>query len=398
MAKRGEELEQQDYPERDWSWVGQLTEDRLKGYNDHFAQMRAYHEEKKQQAVGDYELMKKHAEFEKMFLNRQAHVLGELQRRQSLFLLEHGYDPLTTNYVQNSPNWTDRAFQGNAPIDITPPVVQYEGKGAYFVVHNNNGEKQPVIVWPKSYVEEFEAGRNASSYRHEYGHYVDYMLGGEKGYRSTAQDFTQAMHKDAADLVKNSTVNDPKARIYLKASYTKIGRHIEKMDPAKRESFLSERFQRSGIDYSEVKAAVEQHATFSSAEDSHRRYAWLALSMEKRDAQGFINVLEGMHPTGADRILDNIKQERVTVGKKGAVPHFSDLLSASTKNEVRGLGGHSSEYYDEGKGRRQKECFANVCSLQGEGSKFFDASLKRFTPNMYQTYQGILDDHKKTQH
>ena len=46
MAKRGQRdrVEQQPelYEQRDWSWVGEVSGDRLKGYKNYFNEMIAY--------------------------------------------------------------------------------------------------------------------------------------------------------------------------------------------------------------------------------------------------------------------------------------------------------------------------------------------------------------------
>lgn len=398
MAKRGQTKpgENQIYPDRDWSWVGGLSDDRLKGYDRQFGEMAKHHRKKKQESSDTHD-RQQHRQFQRMFEDRRVHTRIEIQRRQTKFLLNHGYDSMTTNYVEDSSRWTERAF-GNSGYGFsdTPPVVEVQGGYAKFVLHKGeDGDKQPVIVWPKSYVEEYQSNRNASSYRHEYGHYLDYTLAGEDiSFRSAQADFTKAMNRDGDEMMKNSGAADAKVKSKLKGAYTRITNKVEKMNDSEREQFLSERFKRSGLEYEEVKAAVEKHSVFSGMEDKHTRYAQLAVALEKKDAQGFINVLEGVYPTGAGRSADAVIALRVEANNKGSVPVLSDLLGSATDNKVRGASGHSSEYYKKGEAVRQAESFADIVSLDGEGSAFFKTVLERFTPDMYRTYQGILDEHK----
>ncbi|MDR3055216.1 MAG: minor capsid protein [Zoogloeaceae bacterium] len=301
--------------------------------------------------------------------------------------------------------WHDASF-ADAPDYIRSAIakagdpldVQHTGKDAFCVFHqkiNMDGYKDSSL-------------RGQSVWRHEFGHHVDGELGRGKSYlcASSSDVFDAALQADRKALIDmgaHGQVNSKKTlarRAALDSAYD--GARQDFMAAADREAWLSARYQKSGIDYTSARAAIEKHAAFpdlldaAAAQDRYRR---IIVAFEERDAQGLLDALTGgvnaqpvLVQKGAGSYV--LAYERSTAFGKGTLGQLSDLIGSATKNKVGGFTksgwGHPNAYYNQSPDKAGTESFANLFCLHGEGGLFWKQVIERMTPEMNRVFLELL--------
>lgn len=236
-----------------------------------------------------------------------------------------------------------------------------------------------------------------SAWRHEFGHLVDGRLTeGTKGpmYFSQTPDFVAALASDKASLIDAAAAGPASytktkaQRAALSAAYQEALTAIQAAEPL---AWLEARYSAAGIDFNLAKTAIERQTVFSTmleAPEVHKRYARIIVSLERRDAQGFMDAL-----TGGNRTVAGSVETGKTV-KNGMVGELSDLFGSVTTNKVSGYRktgyGHSDRYYAKSPANPGAETFANLFCVHGQGDVFWVQALERLVPEVNRVFLGVL--------
>ncbi|MDR1890137.1 MAG: minor capsid protein [Zoogloeaceae bacterium] len=301
--------------------------------------------------------------------------------------------------------WHDASFAG-APDDIRSAITKVGDPGD--VLHTPNASAYYLY---RQHIEMDGANikllRGQSTWRHEFGHHADVELAQGKPYLYTSSSdvFDAAMRADRKALIDmgaHGPVNSKKTlarRAALDFAYD--GARQDSMAATDREAWLSARYQKSGIDYTSARAAIEKHAAFpelldaAAAQDRYRR---VIVALEERDAQGLMDALTGglsakpiSQQTGPTSW--KLVYEKTKAFEKGTLGALSDLFGSATRNKVGGTKsgwGHINAYYARAPHKAGTESFANLFCLHGEGGLFWKQVLERMTPEMNRAFLELL--------
>lgn len=237
--------------------------------------------------------------------------------------------------------------------------------------------------------------KSQSTWRHEYGHFVDSMLSDNLPgayWVSHRAAFSGALKNDAATLIKDGAhgLKSAKATIARRAdldnSY-ELSR-VSFMGASDKEEWLSARAQAVGLNYADVKISMQKHAVFPELlPDSvarQDRYRRIIEAYAQKDAQALMDAMTGGRSSN----------EYVDTFNKGVLGEVSDLFGSVTRNKVSGFNfsgsGHSDAYYRKNSGAQEAESFANLYCIHGEGGVFFRQLAAQFTPGLNRVFLELL--------
>lgn len=236
------------------------------------------------------------------------------------------------------------------------------------------------------------------TWRHEYGHFIDFKKGSIVRYRSAEPDF--------ADLIKEETEEIKKASGFGRRSkkndqflterakrYDELFKAVRDRSKVERTNYLNDKAGRVGLSLDAVKGFFGKE-TIWTIEGIGRdaRIAKLLQAVEDRDAANFMDAI--YKEEGVDE-LAGLKAGKQTY-ERGLTGKFSDLVGSASKNRLlghgpHGFGGHGNAYL-KGKGNPETEVFANLTALLGSGSEFWDKVTRRFYPKLSQRFEEIMNE------
>lgn len=288
----------------------------------------------------------------------------------------------------DAPIWLKQAIQREGTL---PGGVKHTpGKTAYHL----NGSSQYIEMG-----DERPNGPNPAhhqaTWRHEYGHALDYKLGKKAGRmvqkdattwkslstESESPEFTKAMKADSRELINppglpalSKTDEWKKAKLAMMEAKRNEIIALRDLPADELTKAIGDMAQIVGTNYADVKAALLKHCPLPGDVESSMIHVLSALKY--RDAQGLLDTLE----VGGKAASCN----------KGIVGFLSDLFSAATNKKIEGCGSHSASYYKQNPSKRNMECFANLTSLVGEGNPFWTIVVERMCPNMTKAFYEAL--------
>lgn len=218
--------------------------------------------------------------------------------------------------------------------------------------------------------------REVGTWRHEYGHYVDDLLGRKanvsytQGRKISSQaEFTRAMAEDAVQIRASSISDSATLNAYTQTSKA----YQAYLGAADKGAWLKALADRLGLDLEATKRTLKDHmASTNLYPDEHieERMVKMLISLDQGDAAGLLSWFSGGDYANMEATYN-----------KGMLGKVADLFGAATDNTVGW--GHSDTYYIQRAGwGRQAEAWANVFALEGSGDPFFQKILETFAPNM----------------
>lgn len=282
-----------------------------------------------------------------------------------------------------SGRWHDAAF-ADAPDFIKQKIKQAGDPPALLTTPGAH----PHCTWGK--LIEMDGAKDSSAsgqstWRHEYGHWVDGKLAEGRRYISQGEAFQKAMENDAKTMISGSAVGrESKSKAVrigiMEQAYRDAAQSLA--NSIDKRAWLAERFSAVGIDFPDVESAMSKHTVFPqilSGDVLHGRYAKIAVALNIGDAQGLMDAITGRGQWA---------EVSATFGK-GVVGTLSDLFGSATKNKVGGFvsgWGHSTAYYNRAEHMQAVECYANIFCLCGEGGIFWKRTLELLTPSMLKVF------------
>lgn len=273
-----------------------------------------------------------------------------------------------TSTVQQ--NWHQASFV-SAPLFLKKLVRRYadenlhiqrtSGRGAYYrrsdKTLNMGGYKQTDLD-------------GQATWRHEYGHHVDY----EKGKVSQTINFRTAFDKDRDLVLRTSAADDVADK--LTDRYTA---QTEKMTTFQAEQFFTERFNKAGVNFNDLIALLHKDTVLLNGVSAESRMFLLSRllgALESGNVRRFATALLG--------------GEKIRAFHLGNAGMFSDLIGSLTRNKVLGWkfgAGHSDSYYKLYENDAM-EVFANFFSLYGGTThRAWGQILKKFVPEMDKVFR-----------
>lgn len=195
-----------------------------------------------------------------------------------------------------------------------------------------------------------------TTYRHEYGHHVDRMLGNNVTFYSEGKFFSTALVQDEKLLIARAGKAD--------------------ISPARLQALSDEAvekgFKKLGIDLSEFVTEISPHVSNQGTFDDLKK---ALIGLQEQDAKVFYEAIVG----GSSR------ERKATHNLSGNYfGDLSDLIGSITKNKVCGMSsgyGHKDAYYTR-QFAAQHEAFANLFEIMGRNSASWNAILKALVPNL----------------
>jgi SPP1 gp7 family putative phage head morphogenesis protein len=289
--------------------------------------------------------------------------------------------------------WHDAAFIETS-IDIKKAIRRFDGEFAGVTGRSEKGAYYQFqkINMPSS--KDIKNIGDKSTWRHEYGHFLDQMLGRDKKgyYRSYHDDFNGVMEAETKELLKNSGFGrKSKAQQSILESIKKKNTSLEaaarKMSSSDRTEYISKAAKKVGFNEQVINAFIDSETVFDS--DS-------GIGVDVRKMK-LLQGLEDKNPHMFFRsIYDGVdRYDAQAMYKKGQTGKFSDLVGSASKNKMLGhghggVGGHSDSYLKH-KGRPETEVFANLTALLGNGD-FWVKTVETFYPVLTKKYRKILSD------
>jgi len=210
-------------------------------------------------------------------------------------------------------------------------------------------------------------GRADSVWRHEYGHYVDYLIGRSQGgarspirYFSSSPEGIKAMSSDRQSLNKAKDMYEDMRSLY----YDKWVKLIQKARvTASVSSDYKSLLESAPSVFKEIDRAL-------NAKDSDFARETIAAAILTKDPERFIDLAE----------------EALKTRYQGKSPVVAaDLAGAITRNNI-GYG-HEDDYYND-PGLQETEAFANVFSMISSGNKLESEIAKYIAP----TFSKFVED------
>lgn len=241
-------------------------------------------------------------------------------------------------------------------------------------------------------------------WRHEFGHILDTRLarasGAGRSYISAGPEFTAAMKKDAAGLLKRTAMSarPGQDRINFLRQYDEADTEVEAITSATgRRADLEARAAAAGVDLERLREFVDRESVqdFSGRLQGDQRMARLLLAIKLRDPERFLDELSGKAVGPGELAANHYLRMRASL-KKGSASMFSDLIGSSTRNKAadnkRGYFGHSEGYYRKRAGYGQQiEAFANLTALAGSDSAMWWELVQVFFPELAAQYRSIIN-------
>lgn len=223
------------------------------------------------------------------------------------------------------------------------------------------------------------AARSQSTWRHEFGHILDYRLGQGKGYISSTAPFTSAADRDAAALTAAVV-----QRAQNMAAYASDAAKIA----AAPEHALRDACAAIGMTPDDLRLVMQStphdiSAPATAWPTTLRRDVFIMIdALKARDVEQFLRRAVG---TGA--------ASRTAYGIDGAMVSLADLVGALTRNAVcspsMGFPGHSDAYYASHSHRSATEAFANLTALAGHSAGWWKI-VTHLMPNLAALYERTI--------
>ena len=283
----------------------------------------------------------------------------------------------------NSPDWMKQVIKKNDG-DFEGLIPYIKGKDAFM-------RRKKIHVAS----EDISTYNSQGTWRHEYGHFLDYNLSADfRKPISSSDKFINAIKLDTDEIVSNSgygsnraikkTILNEKA-IEIKA--IKDDLLLLKNDDSSRKLYLLEKSKKIGLTLDDIESFISKE-TIHTKDTFIRDYrsAFLIKSIENRDAAMFMDALSGSE-------IENIANF-----DKGLIGCFSDIVGSATKNKLLGLkgphgnGGHPTKYYNEDERKGPAEIFANLVSLKGSGDAVWDKTIDSFYPRLSVVFKDVLNE------
>jgi hypothetical protein len=228
-----------------------------------------------------------------------------------------------------------------------------------------------------------------NTFLHESGHALDADIGGHGilyKFRSGAVDFKTARAADEVRLIANNQIND--------AKFSMLNQKLIDMDLGDRIDYIKIMASRLDINFDEFVDFVHSESGILPGSfqmpghiGAQVRLAKMLKSIEINDAESFLRLIAG-YDTGD--LIDSNGQWRT---RRNNLSHFSDLIGATTKNDVMPSNrypGHSDDYYQT-EGMAETEMFANFTSLYGgPNGKMWGKILPNFVSASSKLYKEIV--------
>lgn len=222
-------------------------------------------------------------------------------------------------------------------------------------------------------------------WRHEFGHFMDRMLGPSTGRGSYATHNTHlsstapwktAMRSDKNLMLSSHELGVSRASLNRLESF----RSISSTD--KRIEFLKAEYKALGIDYDKIDDLMKDHSAVHSAElpiSTRERHVRIINAIADKRAESLVEQIQGNDLGGRVRDL---------AFEKGPLGQLSDLVCSMTRAKLAGMergvgGGHTLKYYDSDPLDRLTgaEVFANYVSLLADKhASTFSAILENIAP------------------
>ncbi|ASM76388.1 hypothetical protein VITFI_CDS0609 [Vitreoscilla filiformis] len=224
------------------------------------------------------------------------------------------------------------------------------------------------------------AARSQSTWRHEFGHILDYRLGQGKGYISSTDPFTSAADRDAAALTAAVV-----QRAQNMAAYASDAAQIA----AAPERALLDACAAMGMTPDDLRRVMQStphdiSAPATAWPTTLRRDVFIMVdALKARDVERFLRRAVGT--TGA--------ASRAAYAIDGALVSLADLVGALTRNAVcspsMGYPGHSDAYYAGHSHRSATEAFANLTALAGHSAGWWKI-VTHLMPNLAALYERTI--------
>ena len=233
-----------------------------------------------------------------------------------------------------------------------------------------------------------------SVWRHEYGHYLDRLIGKDINYGSyisTRNDFSYLIKAETDELLKISGFDGSSENaleiLEKRAEMRKLTETISTLSKEERSNYIEQTAQELGFSRKLIDDFMEEETIHdpNSGVDADLRKLVMLHGLKKRDANVFFaGINDGL-----------LYSESYKMYKKGQTGHFSDLIGSASKNKLlghgpSGFGGHDDDYLKDF-GAPETEVFANLTSLLGNG-EFWIKTVEMFYPALTKKYRQILDE------
>lgn len=260
-----------------------------------------------------------------------------------------------------TPSWMDNAVVAYQDIRLT----SVDKDGAYA-----SGGR--MINMPSEYVKGTHKGR--STFRHEYGHIVDYRSN-RSGYdpSSSRPDFRKAADSD---------------KRLINAAHRKTANNV----PAVEFMSLEDVSSAVGVTAKEVREfGARQIPNFNTGPGFSDEAIRKALySVSQRDPHGFL-----LHLLGEENYARDMP--RMLAVRKTMFDSFTDLFGSLTRNKVLGypaFSGHDNKYYAErAKNKPYVETFANLFDI-ASGDPTLWKLVKHMLPKVAEAFEKVVANAK----
>lgn len=304
-----------------------------------------------------------------------------------------------TYWQPNTPQakWHDAAFT-DAPVWIKNAVKKYDGRMGRLL-----NDRQRACYWPGSNdidmgdkTGHFEDYAAQGTWRHEYGHFIDFVSNKERFNvcRSEDADYVKAIQADTKVLIKNggygrkSAANDTLIRERIIAYKTVENELMAQVGQAGRDAYLSTKAEAVGLALDDVKGWFNRE-TINTADDAvghDIRMGKFIEAIARRDAVGVMQSI----------LKNNTYDDNLNQYYKGTTGKFSDLIGCATRNKLLGrgpwgFGGHADAEI-RGKGDWNTETFANLFTLLGTNDKVWQVIIETMLPKTVPIFKGFFID------
>jgi hypothetical protein len=264
-------------------------------------------------------------------------------------------------YFDKAPDYIQAAIRKAAPLQALNPKAapgyRLPRTGSFFIpgAHAITFRPRPVSLYPDG---------GAPTWRHEFGHHVDYEMGPGRTYGSFSR--RAALEDDRTQLLKND------------------------VPPAERASRVAGREQalRAQVDPFETRHAdlVAQWARHGFSEDDLEALApgWLDKGSLSHHAQA----LDGWEHKDPRTFFTGLPRNLGTLG------NMQDLVGAVTRNHIHLEWGHTDKYYGSNRDYNDQhttEAYANWFATHAHGHPALQKVLAHFLPATNNAFRELTD-------
>lgn len=224
------------------------------------------------------------------------------------------------------------------------------------------------------------ARQSQNTWRHEFGHILDWRVGGGGNFASSGPAFHAAATAAAAALSEASALR----RVGTNATIAAYNRAVASMmaDPQQALQSACAAVNLSVDDFIALLKSTPRYSSAPFAEwppELLRSVAGMLDALTRRDVESFLRRAGHSSAYNID----------------GATNSLSDLVGALTRNDVcspeDGFPGHSTSYYTIGGTYRQNsEAFANLTALAGHPTRGWWAIVSYLMPDLARIYERTL--------